>query len=103
MIGYSKIDIDFEMMMIQANSLERLAEQMQNLSEKSFNTSLQSIAASWKGDNANLYLAKGEQIKHNTISTAQNLKEIAQNIKSRTQFMYNKEKTAIEIATKRTY
>lgn len=103
MSGYNKIDIDFEMMMMQANTLERIAEQMETLGSKSFETTLQSIAASWKGDNANLYLEKGEILKNNTITTAQNLRDIAQSLKARTKFLYSREKAAIEIAAKRTY
>ncbi|QEH67693.1 hypothetical protein QTL86_16565 [Cellulosilyticum sp. ST5] len=103
MSQYNKIDVDFEMMMMQASILERIAEQMETLGSKSFDTTLQSIAASWKGDNANLYLGKGEILKSNTITTAQNLRDIAGRLKSRTQFIYSKEKAAIEIAVKRTY
>lgn len=103
MSGFSKIDVDFEMMMMQAGILERIAEQMETLGSKSFDATLQSIAASWKGDNATLYLGKGEVLKNNTITTAQNLRDIAESLKTRTQFIYSKEKAAAEVAGKRTY
>lgn len=103
MSGYNKIDVDFQMMMMQAGILEGIAEQMETLGSKSFENTLQSIAASWKGDNATLYLGKGEILKGNTVTTAQNLRDIAARLKSRTQFIYEKEKAAAEIATKRTY
>lgn len=103
MSGFNKIDVDFEMMMMQAGILERIAEQMETLGTKSFDTTLQNIAASWKGDNATLYLGKGETLKSNTITTAQNLRDIAERLKSRTQFIYSKEKAAAEVAAKRNY
>ncbi len=103
MSGFSKIDIDFKMMMLQASILEGIAQQIETLGEQSLDTTLQSIAASWKGDNANLYLGKGELLKSNTITTAQNLRDIASRLKSRTQFIYSKEKEAAAIAAKRTY
>lgn len=99
----SKIDIDFRMVMEQAKHLDEVASQMKDLSESSFYEALQNIAGSWKGENANLYVHKGDTLKGNMTGTAKELKKIAEDIKKRAICIYNKEQKAVSIAKTRSY
>lgn len=103
MNAQSKIDIDFAVIMSQAKLLESIASEMEKLSTKNFDETLQEISRSWKGDNANAYLAKGNLLKGNMTVTAQSLREIAQKMKARAKFIYEREKAALEIAAERKY
>ena len=99
----SEIDIDFKAMMRQAERLEELASDMENLSKSSLDSTLQNIALNWKGENANLYLGKGDRLKGNIMTTARELKQIAENIKAKARYIYSKEMEALRIAQRRTY
>lgn len=103
MAGISKIDIDFRMVMEQANHLDEVASQMEDLSEKSFGEALQDISGSWKGDNASLYIHKGNTLKENMTDTAQQLKQISDAIKKKAKFIYDTEQKAVSIAKTRSY
>lgn len=103
MSGLSKIDIDFAAVMEQAARLGEIADSMKELAEKNFDGALQNIAQNWKGENASLYLTKGDTLETNMKDTAKRLKSIAESIENRARYIKSKEDHAINVAIRRTY
>lgn len=99
----TEIYVDFKAMMDQANKLEEIANELESLSNHSLNTTLEQIGGSWKGENAHLYLVKGETLKNNMEKSAKIVMQISENVAKRAKFIYDKEMEALRIARRRTY
>lgn len=98
-----KIEFDFKQAMRQANKIDELANDLNRLSDRKFGGSLQKLSASWKGENASLYLAKGNSLQDKINRTSRELHAIAADIRTIAKRLYDAEMAALAIATARTY
>lgn len=81
------IRLNYQYTIMQAKRLEEAAERMRKIASHDINESIDSIRASWTGDNANAFIMKEEQLRvkvektaNSMMNTAQTIRRIAQNI-----------------------
>lgn len=74
-----------------ASELEEEAGRLMKLANSSLESVLDELRVAWKGDNAEKYIGKGEQLKEEIAKTAKTLKSIASTIRSNAQNTYNTE------------
>lgn len=98
-----QIEIDFGVAKRQASQLEELASRLEKLAKNDFEDTLQNISSSWKGQNADAYLRKGEKLEDSILRTASDLRRTASTIRTNAQRTYDAEMRARELARLRTY
>ena len=98
-----EIDIDFQMAMNEAGRLKEIAEGMGNLAKRDMADNLQSISMNWKGENASVYLRKGQELSDRIGDTASDLNDVAVLIENTARRIYEAEMRALDIANKRSY
>lgn len=99
----SKIDIDFQRMKQQAEQLEEIANEMDELAKSELNGSIEQISKNWKGENASSYIAKADLLKSNVSTTATRIKNLSERVLARAQHIYEIEKRNEELAKMRKY
>lgn len=99
----TNIEMDFRQAKRQAERLENLASQLENLAEKQFGESMQNLAMNWRGENASAYLQKGRRLEDNMKRTASELRKTAHQIRTVAKKIYEAEMLAKQLAEKRTY
>lgn len=98
-----EIDVDFKTATKQAQALHQISGELRLLATKDMEGNLQSIAQSWKGDNATAYLNKGKIIETRISDTAGNIEAAATAIENIAKRIYDTEMRAYEEAQKREY
>ena len=78
----SEINFNYEQAMRQARTLEELAEKITNASERDMGDILNDVNSAWKSDNSAQYLKKGQKVKEDMLTTAENVERIAATIKT---------------------
>lgn len=99
----ASIEFDFNRALNQAKKLEEVASKMKSLSESSLENTLQDISVNWKGENASVYLKKGEKLKSKVMGSAEQLNAIAGEIRKIAKRVYDAEMAALAIAEMRNY
>ena len=94
------IIMNFNNARTQAGSLETLASDLRSISRNGLEDSLTSIRQYWKGENAESFLKKGDQLKDKITSIADELEQTAEVIRQIAKKTYDTEMAAIEIANK---
>ena len=97
------IEFDFQKALDQANRLDEIAAELKSLSADEFAGSMQNLAGGWKGENATLYLNKGQKLQDSMTSTAADLSGAASNIRTIAKRTYEAEMAALKIAETRRY
>jgi len=97
------IQFDLDQARRQADSLDRIAENLNDLGNKKLTDSMQNLALNWKGQNADSYLTKGTTLKNDITSSASDLRSIASDIRTIAQNIYNAEMESLRIAEEREY
>jgi len=92
------IQIDFATTKAQAQQLDTLAGQLEDLARSSLENSLKAIGAAWTGESAQEYIQKGELLEEKLKGSAKNLRAIAEAIRQVAQVTYNAEREAILLA-----
>ena len=92
-----KIDTDFNEAIRQAEALEGLADQINTLGVNGLQNTLQNISCNWKGENANIFLEKGDRFKEELLDTAHELRSIAESLKARAKWVYDVEQVTQEL------
>lgn len=98
-----KIEFDFKQALRQADRIDTIASNLSELSGKEFGGSLENLSANWKGDNASIYMAKGNRLQEQMNGTAKELHAVAADIRVIARRLYNAEMNAWRIANSRTY
>lgn len=99
----AKIEMDFKRAMQQADRIDAIAGNLKELSNSRFESSLQNLSAAWKGENASLYIRKGNGLQGKINRTAGELHAVASDIRTIARRLYNAEMAALAIASSRTY
>lgn len=97
------IIFNFQKAKQQADELEQIANDLSNLSGKDFNSIMQNVSTSWKGEAATAYLKKGEILQEDMVKTANSLRDVAAEIRKTAKRLYDAEMEALRIAKERTY
>jgi WXG100 family type VII secretion target len=96
------IEMNFAEAKAQANRLDDIASDMKRLAEKGMSEAISQLSSGWKGESATAYFAKSELLRNNILTTAQQIAEIADNIRRIAQRIYEAEMKALSIAQQRT-
>lgn len=97
------IQFDFDQARKQADSLDRIADNLDNLGRHKLNNSMQTLSQNWKGANADAYLAKAGTLQNDITASASDLRSIASDIRTIARNIYNAEMEALRIAEEREY
>lgn len=97
------IQMDFQKAKNQADKLDRIARDLNNIANNDISGCMRDISANWSGENAKLYVNKGYVVAENIRSVASSLNQTAATIRTIAQNTYNAEKRALDLAKKRIY
>lgn len=97
------IEFDFKKALGQADKIDGIADRLGRLSGTELGSTMQNLSAGWKGENASLYLNKGNNLQEKINGTAKELYSIASDIRTIARRIYEAEMAALSIASERTY
>ncbi|MDO5415632.1 MAG: WXG100 family type VII secretion target [Lachnospiraceae bacterium] len=97
----SEIRFNFRQALAQADELDGVAERLERLSGKTMESSMQTLASAWKGQNATAFLRKEDILKGDVKKTAMEIHDIADDIRRIARRIYNAEMAALQIASRR--
>lgn len=80
-----------------AASLEEEASRLKKLADSEFSASIAELRSAWKGENAELYTQKCEQLKGEMLGTAKTLVSVASSIRTRAKAIYDAEMENIRL------
>lgn len=103
MASRESIEFDFKKAKEQAKKLDEVAERLNRLSNQKFSGTMQQLSSVWKGENATLYLNKGDRLQEKMNATVRELQNIASDIRVVARRMYEAEMNALRIAQEREY
>lgn len=92
------IEWDYLQAKRQADRLEEQADVLDRLASNQMEESLQRIAYSWKGENAGIYICKGNKAKNEIKRLSRELRRTAAVIRSSAERMYRAEMRAKALA-----
>lgn len=98
-----KLKINFEKALKQAEELENIAKEIENVAKVDLEDSFNSISRNWTGENSNNYIKKGAKVKEDIKKTAKNLNETAEAIREIVRRDKEAEEAAERIAQERSY
>jgi uncharacterized protein YukE len=75
------INFNYQRAMTQANQIETIANQMSNLTDRQFQTTLDSIGVCWRGDASQQFIGYCSQTQTDIRSQAKRLRELAARIR----------------------
>ena len=96
-----EIRMDFQQAMNQARRLDEIADRLEKVAKKFMEQSMQNLASAWKGTNASAFLHKEEGLQGKIKATADNVREIADDIRRVAKRVYDAETTAWQISNER--
>ncbi|MDO5348963.1 MAG: WXG100 family type VII secretion target [Lachnospiraceae bacterium] len=97
----SEIRFNFRQALSQADELDGVADRLERLSGKTMESSMQKLAAAWKGQNAAAFLKKEDILKGDMKKTASQIHDIADDIRRIARRVYEAEMEALRIASER--
>lgn len=95
------ISMNFSRARRQADELERIAHELQNLAQSELPDSLSQLSGGWTGESANLFIQKGNNLAENIIKTARQLLNAANALRKSAAAIYESERKAELIAIQR--
>ena len=101
MLSMNQINVNFSKAKAEAQAIENIATSVDTLAKKKMENVIDKLRKSWKGENANLFIAKEVKLQNQIIQYAKELREIAKDIRKTAQTIYETEKRNYEIAAKR--
>lgn len=99
----NEIKMNFKAAITLADRLQALAAKMRSLADERCYGTLRNISNSWKGENADAYLRKGEKVKEKMSRTAKDLNNAAETVRTIAKNTYEAEMRAWKIAQTRSY
>ena len=77
-----EINLNYSRAVRQAEWLEGRARELENLANTDFQECLANIEANWKGENARIFIGKGNKLKGDLEKSADQLGRVAKSIRS---------------------
>lgn len=93
-----RIAIDFVRVMLQAQQLEELAEELRREGQDRLGGAFSEVSSAWKGEAAEAYLRKGNAYQEKIVKTANELSQTAAALRSAAKRLHDAEQHAIELA-----
>lgn len=101
MSSLSEIYFNYNQAIKQANKLESVAKDLRKASDRTMEDILNNVNSAWKSDSTPLYLKKGQKVEGDIRTTAGNLDNIAQAIRTIAERIREAELEAWRIANAR--
>lgn len=92
-----EIEMNFSRALSQAEELESLSKELNQMATEHIRGAIKMLMCNWQGDNAELFLNKGEAITNEMLETADDLIKVAKNIASTANIVYNAENAALQL------
>lgn len=86
-----------------AEKLDKIADNIKNLTENQISSELHTLSVAWQGEGMNIYIKKSEEVKYETEIVVKNLRKTAETIRNVAERNYKSEMKALEISRKRDY
>lgn len=96
-----QINMDFQNAKAQADKLDGIADSIEKHVSGQMRNAGNLLRSAWKGENASLYLQKEDRLAAQIQQTANDLRNIANDIRATARRIYDAEMTALRIATQR--
>lgn len=97
------IYMNYRQAVSQADRLQAQAEQLSRMAGTRMADMMARLHGNWKGENAEVYLAKCEALQNKMMRTAQGLSAAATSIRNAAERTYKAEMRALELARQRSY
>ncbi len=94
------IEMDFKNAISQAENLERIAKEIENLLNNQFKPCMDIVSGSWRGENASSYIRKGNIVREDICSEAKKIRDTAAVVREIARRLYEAEKRAYRLAHK---
>ena len=75
------INIDFNKARQQADRLEALANELDNLTQNDYVSAMEQVRSGWKGEASDQFLAKGGVLENDLRGTVENMRKVVANIR----------------------
>ncbi|MBR2100964.1 MAG: hypothetical protein IJ927_06620 [Eubacterium sp.] len=98
MPSYSTIRFNFAQAKQQALRLETMAQEMRKTANSNFDQAIAELQSGWKGESAEQYIRKAQNVRNDILKTANDLDAVAINIRKVAQRIYNAEMEAKRLA-----
>lgn len=102
-MGLKQIELDFQQAIEQAKKLEESAATLEKLANGQYTDAIQTVAGNWRSEHASMYIKKAYGVQEDLVKTAKKMKDIAGDIRTAAQRLYNAEKAVQVIAEHRSY
>ena len=99
----SEILFNYRQAIRQAEKLEEVAKKLNKLGTDKMGNSIGTLKSAWQSDNSGAYYSKAIKVQGEIQTTAKNIRQIAQAIRSTAEAVRNAELRALEIARSRSY
>lgn len=93
----SEIEMNFSRAISQAEELESLSKELNQMATEHIRGALKMLMFSWQGDNAEKFYEKGNMLTNEMLDTADDLIKVAKNIANTADIVYNAEKAALSL------
>lgn len=90
-----RIEIDFARALSQADQLEQISIDLSSMAKTRVEKAMGLLDSHWNGENARLFIKKGENLIPDLIETAEYLKQMAANIRFTADKIYSAEMQAV--------
>lgn len=94
----AQINMNYREAMQQARDLDTLAGRIRSTANQKVEESMQLLSSGWKGNNATEFLRKYSELKSQILESAEELRSIADDIRTAARIIYNAEMEALRIA-----
>ena len=101
MSSLSEIYFNYNKAIEQANKLDDIANRLSNAASRDVEKILNDINTAWKSDSSSAYIKKGQKVETDMHTTANNIKNIAQTIRTIAKRVLEAELAAWRIANER--
>ena len=91
----SEIEMNFSRALAQAEELETLSKELNEMATEHIRGAIRLLMLNWKGDTAELYSDSGGQLTHEMLDTADDLIKVAKSIATTADIVYTAETAAI--------
>lgn len=98
-----KIEFNYSQSIAQARKLDDLADELRAMLRGTYKTATENIRGAWKGENADKFIVKLEELQRQIGSTADHLGKLATSIRVAANTIYRAEKRAEELARNRSF
>ena len=101
MASRAEIRFHFQQALNQADKLESIADNLEGRAGNKLSSSISDLSGAWRGSNAKQFLRKEDALADDIRRSANQLRDIAGDIKRIAKIVYNAEMEALRIANER--